>query len=176
MRTNWSNLFAPAERTLPAMLKRQAERYGQRPLVSAGDTTWSYADAHAAAAQFAGTLRGAGVTAGDRVAVMCSNRIEFLQIVLGCAWLGAVAVPINTASRGPQLQHILSNCGARLLVSEAAYAENLTLSIRTNSTIDAIWLIGGDEAEVRLGRIVAIAMPPGGEPIEAAAGEPAILR
>jgi len=172
LRTKWSNLFAPAERTLPAMLKRQTERYGQRPLVSAGYTTWSYADAHAAAAQFAGTLRGAGVTAGDRVAVMCSNRIEFLQIALGCAWLGAVAVPINTASRGPQLQHILSNCGARLLVSESAYAENLTLLDSDELTIDAIWLIGGDEAEVRLGRIVAIAMPPVGEPIEAAAVEP----
>ena len=99
----------------------------QRPLVSAGDTTWSYADARDAAARFAGTLRVAGIQAGDRVAIICSNRIEFLEVVLGCAWLGAVAVPINVASRGPQLQHILSNCGARLLVMEAAYAENLAM-------------------------------------------------
>ena len=69
----------------------------------------------------------AGIQHGDRVAIICSNRIEFLEIVLGCAWLGAIAVPINVASRGPQLQHILSNCGARLLVMEAAYAENLAM-------------------------------------------------
>ena len=49
-------------------------------------------------------------------------------MVLGCAWLGAIAVPINVASRGPQLQHILSNCQARLLVMEAAYAEKSRLA------------------------------------------------
>ena len=38
--------------------------------------------------------------------------------MLGCGWLGAIAVPINTASRGAQLEHILANCGARLLVVE----------------------------------------------------------
>ena len=50
---------------------------------------------------------------------MCSNRAEFIESFLGCAWLGAIAVPINVASRGPQLRHILSNSGARLLVIEA---------------------------------------------------------
>ena len=64
LKAKWSGLFAPAERTLPAMLTRQAERYGQKPLVSAADVTWTYADARDAAARFADTLRGAGVKAG----------------------------------------------------------------------------------------------------------------
>ena len=42
---------------------------------------------------------------------MAGNRIEFMSLVLGCGWLGAVVVPINTASRGMQLQHILANSG-----------------------------------------------------------------
>ncbi|MBV8286994.1 MAG: AMP-binding protein, partial [Hyphomicrobiales bacterium] len=108
LRAQWLQSFAPADRTLPAMLTRQAERFAQKPLVTAGGTTWTYADTYQAAARCAGTLRSAGIEPGDRVAIICSNRIEFLEIVLGCAWLGAVAVPINVASRGPQLQHILS--------------------------------------------------------------------
>src|SRR6185312_17070061 len=127
LRALWAASFAPAERTLPAMLTRQAERHGERTLVSAGETTWTYAQTRDATARFAGTLREAGIKSGDRVAVICANRIEFLEVVLGCGWLGAVAVPINVASRGPQLQHILANCGARLLVLEAAYTENLDL-------------------------------------------------
>ena len=79
LRAQWAKSFAPAERTLPAMLIRQAERYGNKPLVSVGDTTWSYADACDTAARFAAALRDAGVKAGDRVAVICSNRIEFLE-------------------------------------------------------------------------------------------------
>src|SRR6266478_6036249 len=141
LRAQWSQLFTPADRTLPAMLTRQAERFGQRPLVTAGDTTWTYADTCEAAARFAGTMQLADIAPGDRVAIICSNRIEFLEVVLGCAWLGAIAVPINVASRGPQLQHILSNCGARLLVMEAAYAENLTLLHPPELAIEAIWLI-----------------------------------
>ena len=54
-------------------------------------------------------LRDLGVIKGDRVALMCSNRPEFLEIYLGCAWMGAVTVPINTALRGIQLSHILRN-------------------------------------------------------------------
>ena len=104
---------------------------------------WSYAEARDAAARFAGTLRAAGIRPGDRVAIICSNRIEFLEVMLGCAWLGAVAVPINVASRGPQLQHILSNCGARLLVIEAAHADNLAMLDADALAVEAIWMIGG---------------------------------
>jgi crotonobetaine/carnitine-CoA ligase len=174
LRAQWSKLFAPDERTLPAMLTSQAERYAKKPLVSAGDTTWSYADACDAAARFAATLRGAGIKAGDRVAVICSNRIEFLEIVFGCAWLGAVAVPINVASRGPQLQHILSNCGARLLVLEDAHAENLALLEASQLAVEAIWLIGA-KADVSFGSAAVTPMPRGGERIAAAAVRPGDL-
>ena len=174
LRARWSHLFAAADRTLPAMLTRQAERFTQKSLVTAGDTTWTYAEAYEAACHCAGTLRSAGIQPGDRVAIICSNRIEFLEIVLGCAWLGAIAVPINVASRGPQLQHILSNCAARLLVMEAAYAENLALLRPPELAIEAIWLIDG-EAQVHLGEAVSIAMPRRRERIAAAAVRPGDL-
>jgi crotonobetaine/carnitine-CoA ligase len=171
LRMQWSNSFAPAERALPAMLRRQADRHGQKPLVSAGGVIWSYADACSAAARLAGAMRAAGIAAGDRVALIVSNRIEFLEVLLGCAWLGAVTVPINTAARGPQLAHILSNSGARLLLLEAAHAENLALLDPTALALEAIWLIG-DPADIRLGALAAVPMPRGGEPVTAAAVGP----
>src|SRR5262245_24325224 len=115
---NASRLFAPADRTVPVMLSHRAEEFGERPLVTALGETWTYVQARDNAARFAGTLAAAGIAPGDRVALICSNRLAFMQVFLGCAWLGAVIVPINIASRGSQLQHILSNSGARLLVVE----------------------------------------------------------
>src|SRR5262245_26561236 len=171
LRAQWSQLFAPADRTLPAMLTRQAERFAQKPLVTAGRTTWTYAETCEAAARCAGILRSAGIQPGDRVAIICSNRIEFLEIVLGCAWLGAVAVPINVASRGPQLQHILSNCAARLLVIEAAYAENLAFLDPPELAIEAVWLMDGT-TEVSIGEVRSISMPLGRERMAAAAVRP----
>ena len=67
---------------------------------------------------------------------------------------GSAPSPFRSTSlrAGPQLQHILSNCGARLLVMEAAYAENLTMLDPRELAIESIWLIGAT-ADVRIGDI-----------------------
>src|SRR3979490_1022837 len=98
--------FPPAMRTVPAILERQAQLHGDRVLFSCGDIRWSFREARDVAARTAGILAAAGVRAGGRVALWCGNRAELMQMVLGCAWLGAASVPINTASRGFQLQHM----------------------------------------------------------------------
>ena len=115
----------PNQRTLPCMLRRQAELHCDRKLIDISGQSWSFADTLGMAARFGGTLRAAGIEAGDHVAVMCGNLAELLQVYLGCGWIGAVTVPINTASRGTQLAHILTNSMAKLLVLQAEFAEAL---------------------------------------------------
>jgi len=130
------------ERTLPRMLRRQAALYGNRKLVEIDGQTWSFADTLDTAARFGGALRAAGIERGDHVAVMCGNRAELLQVYLGCGWIGAVTVPINTASRGMQLDHILANSQARLLVLQAEFADALNTLETVQPSLHAIWLIG----------------------------------
>ncbi len=113
------------EFTLPDLLRAQAARFGDKPLFRFGDTVWSFADAEAIAAGSAARLAAAGVEKGDRVAILCPNRPELLELYLGCLWRGAIAVPINVASRGPQLRHIFANCGAKLLMVEPELREAL---------------------------------------------------
>jgi carnitine-CoA ligase len=157
-----SRLFAPPDRTLQTMLSRRAREYGDRPLVTAGEDTWSYAQACDMAARFAGTLADAGLSVGDRVALICSNRIAFMQVFLGCAWLGAVVVPINTASRGPQLQHILSNSGARVLIVERDFIGNLGHVDLTTLPLQKIWVIDGSP-ESTVVAVPSEPLPPLGE-------------
>jgi carnitine-CoA ligase len=135
-------LFPPPERTVPRMLQRQAERHGQRRLVSIGGMTLTYAEACEAAPGYAATLAAAGIKPGDRVAIMCGNRAELLLTILGCGWLGAIAVPINVASRGAQLEHILSNCGARLMVIERELAPVVAPLDRGRVPLESLWLVG----------------------------------
>jgi len=115
----------PRERTLPAMLQHAAERFGDRPLVTLAGVSWSHRETAGIAARRAAALRAAGVARTERVALMCGNRAEFLETFLGCGWLGAVSVPINTASMGPQIEYFLADSGARLLVIEAGFIERL---------------------------------------------------
>ena len=165
--TALAEAFAPADRTLPAILQRQAQRYGERTLVVCGDQRWSYRRTAELAAISARALCDAGVGVGDRVAIFCSNRPEFLRVYLGCAWMGAVAVPINTALRGAQLQHVLRNARPTLLVIEEALRPALDPVADILPAL--IWWIGegaasrmpeGDEAmapaPVRPGDTVAI--------------------
>jgi crotonobetaine/carnitine-CoA ligase len=140
------------------MLARQADLHGKKLLVSAQGESWSYAQAQAEAARMGGTLRAAGVKSGDRVALICSNRLDFLRVFLGCAWIGAISVPINTASRGHQLQHILSNCAARLLVIEGAFAANLNHLDLATLPLETIWTIDA-AAALRLGKITSVSIP-----------------
>ena len=143
----------PAQRTLPAILRRSAQRFGDRPLLAIGASAWRHGDVAPAVARRAGALRAAGVSAGDRVAIMCSNRIENLEAFLACGWIGAIAVPINTACMGAQLDYYLGNCGARLLIIEEAFLGRL------ESRPPAIWVPGD-------------AYPGGGDPVEPAALQP----
>jgi carnitine-CoA ligase len=88
------------EQTFPGLLERQAKRYGDKPLLRMGAIERSFAQTRDATARAAGLLQGAGIQQGDRIALMCENRIELLDLILGATWMGAVAVPLNTALRG----------------------------------------------------------------------------
>jgi len=134
-------LFPPRERTLPAMLQERSERFGDAPLVTASGRTLSFREARELASGFASALAEAGISRGDRVALICGNSLDFVTVMLGVAWLGAVLVPINTGSRGPQLEHILRNSGAKLLILEAQYLPSLEHAGIAATPLEAIWLI-----------------------------------
>jgi crotonobetaine/carnitine-CoA ligase len=158
--------FPPADRTLPHMLDVQATRYGERTLVSCAGGSWTFRDARDIAAGRAATLRAAGVSAGDRVAILCSNRLEMLEIVLGCGWIGAIAVPINTAAMGPQIAYCLSNSGARLLVIEAQFVARLAHASESMASLGSIWVIGA--APLGGAEPLIEVLPPRADPIAAA--------
>jgi crotonobetaine/carnitine-CoA ligase len=141
----WSQVaerFPPADRVLSTILTRQAAHYRDRTLFVFGETRWSYAETAAIAAASAARLMQAGIQAGDRVALICSNRPEFLEIYLGCAWMGAVTVPINTALRGIQLSHILRNATPKLLVIEFGFMAAIETLESDVAPPDIVWMIG----------------------------------
>jgi len=141
-----TRVLPPPSRTLPAMLQRQAAQFGERPLLRIAGRQWSHRDAAEAAARRASALRAAGIGRGDRVAVMCGNCIEFLELFLGCGWLGASLVPINTASMGPQIGYFLANSEAKLLMIEAPYLERLrTADLERMPQLSEVWVVGGDD-------------------------------
>lgn len=164
-------LPSPA-RTVPGMLQHRTESAPERPILRIGDEEWDVARLQSLAAGRAGALKAAGVGRGDRVALLVGNRLEFVETVLGCAWLGAVAVPINTASRGEQLQHILRNCGAELLVIEQSLWPALEHLRWPDLAVKRLWRLDEGESPNPATGIEVMAFPPAGEPVAAADMQP----
>ncbi len=160
-----------AQRTVPQMLTVQAERHGDRPLLTIGEATWTFRDAANAAARRAGMLAAAGIARGDRVALLLANRIELLEIVLACGWIGAIAVPINTAAMGPQIGYFLKNSGARVLVIEGGLLSRLDQVETESLALEHLWVVGDSAGAATSTRRVE-PLPAPGEPVAAAAVRP----
>lgn len=67
-------------------------------------------------------LGDAGLVAGYRIALMLGNHIEFVTSYLGALRAGMVVVPMNPRSTAAEVQRILDDSGARLVIVEDATA------------------------------------------------------
>lgn len=130
----------PTTLTIPGMLLRRASERPDAPLFQQGDVRRNSREMVDAVAHAGGLLHRAGVQPGQPVALMSANRVELLDFILGCAWIGAVAVPINTASRGAQLRHILTNCRAQLLIAESEFLPQVEAA-GTIPDLGTVWLL-----------------------------------
>ena len=131
--------FSPGDLTLPRLLDWHAERGGDRPFVTAGDVTRSAEGMRAEVARWGAAFNTASLQRGDRVAIMAGNRLETLDAMLGASWAGLVPVPVNTALRGNQLAHVLSDSGVRLAVADAERAPLLLEYAPSPGSIEQLW-------------------------------------
>jgi acyl-CoA synthetase (AMP-forming)/AMP-acid ligase II len=92
-------------------LQRAAGRFGDRHALRSGDGHWSFRDLDDMSNALARHLHAAGVGAGDRVAVMMANRMEFIVAVLAASKLGGAAVLISPAWKRAEVVHALGLTG-----------------------------------------------------------------
>ena len=78
--------------------------------------TVTWAQIHERVAVIAAALRERGIRAGDRVAIMMTNRPEFLETMFAANALGAIVVPVNFRLAPGEIAFILTDSGASLLV------------------------------------------------------------
>jgi fatty-acyl-CoA synthase len=76
--------------------------------------TWSQLDERVAA--MAGTLVTCGLEPGDRLAIVAPNSPEFVIAYFAGLRMGAVVVAVNTRLAPPELAHILTDSGARVVL------------------------------------------------------------
>jgi len=139
---------------LVSLFLTRAEEKGDEPFLWAKregawqSTGWS--DAARQVAALAASLTKIGLARGDRVALVCENRPEWLLADLAIMAAGCVTVPTYTTNTTRDHAHVLGNSGARaVIVSNQKLAKSLVPAVLMSD--DCHHIIGIEE--IRVGQV-----------------------
>ncbi|MDF6043850.1 long-chain-fatty-acid--CoA ligase [Streptomyces sp. JH14] len=108
--------------TIDAVLARHAGHRPDRDAVRCEDRTVTYAELLGRSAQAARALAAGGAGQGTRVLYLGQESEYFYILLYACAQAGAVLVPVNWRLVAPEVEHILSDSGARYVFVEPDHA------------------------------------------------------
>ena len=112
-------------------------------LVQAGRDSVTWAQLLQRSARTAQALADAGVGAGDRVAFLDKNSIEHFDVSFGAAMLNAVSVDVNWRLAAPEVQYIVDDAGATVLIVGPDFVPVLDAIVDQLPKVTKFVVIGG---------------------------------
>ncbi len=115
---------APYE-TIAQLWQERAVAHPEKTYLHFQDKSLTYAEMHRLTSQAAGMLKALGAERGEHVAVLIPNSPEFLFVWFGAMKGGFTAVTINTLLKADELEYIINDCDARILVTTPQFRKAL---------------------------------------------------
>ena len=120
---------SPAGHTsLQAAFAETAREHAGQVALELDGTSLTYSELELRAARMAAVLRQAGVTRGDRVALLAQRSLDQVAAILGILRAGAAYVPLDPAYPAERLKLMLEDAQASVLLADRAIPSGLTLS------------------------------------------------
>ncbi len=111
--------FGVEQFTVPAVLDRRAEQFGDRVLVEVDGTPVTFEQMRQRSSAAANALLDWGIGRGDCVALFTATCPEWIYFWLGAARLGAVTAAVNAAHKGEFLLHALELSRPKVIITDA---------------------------------------------------------
>ncbi len=108
--------------TLGNLVSRSARRNGAAPALLENGRGMSYAQLEEDSNRFAHHLLARGLQAGDKVAMLSPNSMDFMVAAFGILKAGLVWVPVNALLSPTEVAYIVQHAEARLVVVDAQLA------------------------------------------------------
>ncbi|MEN9316790.1 MAG: hypothetical protein RIS35_3183, partial [Pseudomonadota bacterium] len=83
----------------------------------------TYRDFDRRIGRLAAWLRSAGVSRGDRAAILAQNCTDFFELQFACQRLGAIFTPLNWRLTVPELSFIVDDCAPKVLIHDAEFSD-----------------------------------------------------
>jgi long-chain acyl-CoA synthetase len=120
------------------MFRASVARTPSKPLIHYLDTTLSLSEVDRLSDALGCALLEFGVGFGDRVALYLQNVPQFLLSVLACWKVGAVAVPVNPMNKARELEVLLTDSAAKVLICLESLFEEVGSSISPSLALTAV--------------------------------------
>lgn len=128
----------PSSGDLGGWMADHCDRYADRIAFSCAGEDLSYQQLKDTSARFAAHLRSeCGLQKGDRVAVMLPNVLAYPIALMGILRAGLILVNVNPLYTARELQHQLTDAGAKALVTAAPFLP-LVDAVAQNTPVDAV--------------------------------------
>ena len=115
-----------------------------------GDTkSFTFGQIKSLSDRFANALRALGVSRGDRVAIILSQRVETGIAHLAIYKIGAIALPLSILFGRDALEYRLRDSGAKVVITGTSHSDMLADMKQQLPDLDVI--IGCDDAQGRMG-------------------------
>jgi O-succinylbenzoic acid--CoA ligase len=140
-----------ASETMPNWLVKRADLSPERIALITDDGTWTFNELHKFSVSAANKLSALGIKQGDHVAVLIGNRKEFLWILHGLEYIGAVAVLLNTKLTSHEISWQLENSESKLLLFDDVFIEKLDHAPKAvkQFSLAEFFKVGEGKAEIR---------------------------
>ena len=105
--------------SVAAILAESAIRTPDKVAIVVGGVETTYAELWEQTRRYAGALAEQGVGPGDPVAVLIPNVADFPRVYYAVLSLGAIVVPIHALLKSDEIEYVLRDSGATMLVCAA---------------------------------------------------------
>src|SRR4029077_10435741 len=117
-------------------LGRAARYFPDRAALAANGTRSTFRELHERVGRIAAALTKHGFKAGDRLALLLPNEPDYIELVYACAWLGIIAVPLNTRLSVKEIDGILTDAQPHGLIRHSSLPV---------PTVQVPWQVGLDQ-------------------------------
>ena len=114
--------------TVPELLKAGRERFGSNDCVVTPESRLTYAELDEQSRRLAAHLASLGVEKGSRVGILFPNGIEWVLAWAAATRIGAVAIPVNTFYKTPELAKFLRHSDVQYLLGVGSFLQHDYLS------------------------------------------------
>ena len=127
--------------TVVGLLAIQAARFPDREFLRFAEGSWTFGEIDDWTSRLAQRLVSEdGIRAGDRVAIMLPNVVQWPIAWLAILKAGGVAVPVNSSYQRADLEFVLRDSGARVMFTDAGHSP----------LVDEVRAANGDLGGVRI--------------------------